>query len=199
MVKNQVARPGETITGTPVALAGTQVTPDQGRGSVRRALTTTATIAGSFLGGIAVVSIAAALFGFWPQAAPTTPNQIVAPEQTTGATPTTTTTPAPGQTTEPNTSTETPGATDQTPAPDGEGVTFVGTSEAGRGEACRAVVDAFSDGKATPAQMNAAAGLTTDSDLARLIATIGKRLPDRLNGDEITSVIDYCNNLSIAY
>jgi hypothetical protein len=167
-------------------------------GRLRPALKATFTILGSFIGGALVVSIAAALLGFWPQAGTGQP-KIVAPTTSTTQLPTSTdqndltgtdATDTPGTTVvdDPNRTTKV-----------GEN-TLVGTSEQGRGEACRVVVDAFSDGQATAGQMTTAAAMTSDKELRGLISTIAAHLKSgSFDGSEVSATLDYCNSLGIAF
>lgn len=165
---------------------------------LRRAITASITILGSFVGGALVVSIAAVLLGFWPQTAPANP-RIVTPSTTQSPAPQTTTGPAeatPGSGEE----TKTPATNDPNHTEIVGNNTLVGVSEKGRGEACRAVVDAFADGQATAGQMTTAAGLTDDPDLSGLIGKIAARLKSgAFDGTEVSKTLDYCNSLGIAF
>lgn len=162
---------------------------------VRPALKATFTILGSFIGGALVVTLAAALFGFWPQAGTGHP-KIVVPA------PSTTQSPAVAQQNN-QTRPDTPGTTvanDPSRTTEVGGNTLVGTSEQGRGEACRAVVDAFADGQATADQMITAAGMTSDKELSGLISTLAAHLKSgKINGTEVSAVTNYCNSLEIAF
>lgn len=185
-------------------MAQTRETSETGRTAARSfipALKATLTILGSFAGGALIVCLIAVALGIWPNST-TSESKIVTPSKTT----TSQTSPADTSTTKTNDTTSNPGTSTNTIVRDPNKVekvgnnTFQGTSVEGRGEACRAFVDAFSGGQPSAGQMSKAASLTSDTKLADLIAVVGSHLKQGgITGNDVNAVTDYCNSLGIAY